>query len=201
MTMGPYDVTVVIPTIPPRKQLLGRAVRSVLDQTRPAAAMSIATDIYRDGAAVTRQRALAAVKTPLVAFLDDDDEFMPCHLEDLVNHMADTAADYVYSWYQVINDPYGQPMTHDPVFPSTFFTEPWDDNNPRHTTITTLVRTELAQEVGFIGDKTRDTPVSDEDWTFTLGCLAAGAKISHLVKHTWYWHHGTGNTSGRADRW
>lgn len=198
------DVTVAIPTIPPRRQLLARAVKSVVRQTRPAAAISIAADIHKEGAPATRQRALNSVTTPLVAFLDDDDEFMPFHLRDLVAHMEETGADYVYSWYRVVRDPDGFMLPIDPVFPETHFTDPWSNDNPRQTTITTLVKTELAKEVGFVFDKYDDTgdgQISGEDWQFTLGCVKAGAKISHLVKHTWLWHHGTGNTSGRPDRW
>lgn len=70
-------ITVAIPTIPPRRALLRRALRSVQDQTMPAAAISVAVDLDRQGAWVTRQRALNAVQTPWVAFLDDDDEFLP----------------------------------------------------------------------------------------------------------------------------
>lgn len=197
------DITVVIPTIPPRRALLHRAIQSVTEQTYPAAALAVVTDLRKEGAPKTRQRALDMVKTPLVAFLDDDDEFMRDHLLKLLGHMRDTGADYVYSWYKVVG--YGGVVfNHDPVFPRTHFTEPWDNANPRQTTITTLVRTELAQEVGFLGlpeMETGDGNVSGEDWNFTLGCMNAGGKISHLVDHTWYWHHDSQNTSGRPERW
>lgn len=195
------DVTVVIPTIPPRRAMLARAVRSAVRQTHPPAALSIATDIRKEGAPKTRQRGLEVVNTPLVAFLDDDDEFMPYHLAELVQHMQETGADYVYAWYRAIREEDGYIWPEDPVFPPTYYTDPWDNDNPRATTITTLVKTELAKEIGFVHDR-RDNPnVSDEDWQFTMGCVKAGAKISHLVKHTWLWHHGTGNTSGWPDRW
>jgi glycosyltransferase involved in cell wall biosynthesis len=198
------DITVVIPTIPPRRKMLARAVQSVARQTRPAAAMSIATDVRKEGAPKTRQRALEVVNTPLVAFLDDDDAFTPYHLESLYDHMMDTGADYAYSWYRVIRERDGYVYPEDPVFPPGHFSDPWDNDNPRQTTIVTLVKTKLAKEVGFVYDEYEDTgdgQVSGEDWQFTLGCMHAGAKISHLAKHTWLWYHGTGNTSGRPDRW
>jgi hypothetical protein len=71
------------------------------------------------------------------------------------------------------------------------------------TTVTTLVRTELAQDVGFLwpADSEIDGQRAGEDWEFTRGCMAYGAKISHLVEHTWLWHHDSGNTSGLPDRW
>jgi glycosyltransferase involved in cell wall biosynthesis len=180
------DITVVIPTIPPRAGLLQRALASVSDQLTLPDAVSIAIDTEHEGAWATRQRALEAVRTEWVAFLDDDDEFMPFHLLDLKLHAQATNADYAFSWFVVAS---GQ----DP-FPATHFSEPWDNENPRQTTMTVLVKTELAQSVGFQN-------VPGEDWNFTLRCLAAGASISHLVKKTWIWHHDSQNTSGRGERW
>jgi len=166
--------------------------------------MSIATDIRKEGAPRTRQRGLDVVNTPLVAFLDDDDEFMPFHLKDLLTHMRETGADFVYSWYRVIDEATGQVYAIDPVFPEKNFTDPWDNDNPIQTTIVTLVKTELAKSVGFVHgahEPTPDQQYAGEDWQFTLGCMRAGGKISHLVKHTWLWHHGTQNTSGLPHRW
>jgi len=201
--MTSNDVTVVIPSIPPRARLLRRAVFTVLNQTHPAAGISIALDLHREGAGPTRQRALDGVTTPWVAFLDDDDEFMPLHLELLLDHAKQTGADYAYSWFKVVR-PDGVIIEDDPVFPPGHYLNPWDDANPRQTTVTTLVRTELAQQVRFIppdGEDTIDGQRWGEDWQFTLGCLAHGAKISHLVAKTWLWHHDSFNTSGRPDRW
>lgn len=201
--MTSNDVTVVIPSIPPRARLLRRAVYSVLNQTLPAAGISIALDLRKEGAGPTRQRALDGVTTPWVAFLDDDDEFLPLHLELLLDHALQTGATYAYSWFKVVR-PDGVIIENDPVFPPGHYLNPWDDANPRQTTVTTLVRTELAKQVRFIppeGEDTIDGQRWGEDWQFTLGCLAVGAKISHLVAKTWLWHHDSGNTSGRPDRW
>lgn len=200
-----FDVTVAIPSIPPRAQLLRRAVESVLAQDGSyVAGLSIAVDHRHEGAGPTRQRALDGVTTPWVAFLDDDDEFMSDHIESLMHHAYETDADYVFSWFEVIAGGGRRLGDRDPVFPTTHFTEPWDNNNPRQTTITVLVKTELAKAVGFVpapDGKTIDGQRFGEDWQFTLGCLAAGARINHLVKRTWFWHHDSGNTSGRPDRW
>lgn len=189
-------ITVVIPTIPPRKMLLHRANHSVLAQTRPADAVNICIDNHHAGAARTRQRGLEGVRTDWVAFLDDDDEFLPDHLDHLLSHALAERADYVYSWFQVIGG-------RDP-FPPSHFTDPFDPKKPIQTTITTLVRTELAQSVGFLQPPEGllvDGMTWGEDWQFTVECLRAGAKISHLVERTWLWHHDSGNTSGRPDRW
>lgn len=196
-------ITVVIPTIPPRARLLARAVQSAASQSLPAAALSVAVDSQHAGAAHTRQRALDAVRTGWTAFLDDDDEFMSQHLERLYAHAKETNADYVYSWFTVISRT-GDVLTYDPVFPAGHFIDPFDPADPIQTTITVLVKTDLAQTVGFWkpdDDREIDGQRWGEDYTFTLDCLRLGAKISHLVERTWYWHHDSNNTSGRGDRW
>lgn len=198
-------VTVVVPTIAPRAGLLSEALESVRGQTLPSwlYRVVIQEDLTHAGAPATRHAGLMRVRTPWVAFLDDDDLLMPRHLEYLLQHARETDADYVYSWFETL------PAGCDP-FPSTHFTEPWDKAAPRQTTITTMVRTDLAQGVGFLGQndvETGDGMVSGEDWLFTLRCNELG-KISHLVDRTWWWRHWgvggpdrPGNTSGRGDRW
>jgi glycosyltransferase involved in cell wall biosynthesis len=183
----------VIPSIPPRAGLLQRAVASALSQTHQPSALSVVIDHERQGAAGTRQRALDAVQTEWTAFLDDDDEFLPEHLAKLADHALATQADFAYSWFETV------PAGRDP-FPPLFLTEPWHRNNPRHTTITVLVRTELAKEVGFCLEAS--TPqFANEDWAFILRCNELG-KISHLCgEKTWLWHHDSGNTSGLPTRW
>lgn len=185
-------ITVVVPSIPPRVQMLQRAIRSVGQQTMPAAAISVAIDMNREGAPATRQRALDAVRTDWVAFLDDDDWFLPHHLEHLARHADETDADFVYSWFTVMGG--GDP------FPDTHFTNPFDPQNPIETTVTTLVKTELAKQVGFKA-LDRGQINTGEDRYFTLGCLEAGAHISHLVERTWVWSHHGRNTSGLPSKW
>jgi glycosyltransferase involved in cell wall biosynthesis len=181
------DITVCVPHIPSRALMLQRAVRSIATQSAPAAAISVAVDIHRQGAPPTRQRALDAASTEWVAFLDDDDYFFPGHLERLSKHAIETGADFVYSWFEV-------PGGVDP-FPDTHFTNPFNPEDPIETTITTLVRADLAKAVGFQA-LNRGEINTGEDRFFTLGCLNMGAKISHLVERTWAWNHHSGNTSG-----
>lgn len=184
-------ITVVTPSIPSRHLMLAQATRSVMAQTMPAAAISVAIDVNREGAPATRQRALNAVDTDWVAFLDDDDWFNPDHLELLYKHAMDTGADFVYSWFNVVGgvDP----------FPSTHFTEPFDPQNPIETTVTTLVRTGLAKEAGFKA-LDRGQINTGEDRYFTLKCMDLGANIQHLVAKTWNWRHHGGNTSGLSTK-
>lgn len=189
-------ITVVTPTHRgPRSRLFVEAMNSVMIQTYPAAAISVAVDVDREGAAPTRQRALEAVKTPLVAFLDSDDLFLPRHLELMLKHFIESGADFVYSWFKIL-DAQGQVLEDDPIFPATHYLNPFDPENPIETTITTLVRTELALSVGFKALDRGHNTNSGEDRRFTLECLKQGAKISHLVRKTWLWRHHGSNTSG-----
>lgn len=197
-------ITVVIPAHPARMRngKLQRALQSVYDQTRPADAVSLAIDVDGEGAAPTRHRALMAARTDWVAFLDSDDLFLPKHLEWLIGHAVEAEADFVYSWFKVLQEYPGQEpvvLEDDPIFPVTHYLNPWDPANPIETTITTLVRIELAQSVGF-KPLDRGQVNSGEDAYFTLGCAAAGAKISHLRRKSWLWSHSDGNTSGLPGR-
>jgi len=181
-TVNP-QVTVVIPYHTAREQngMLARAVRSVEAQTVPCEIVQ-AKDVHGMGAAITRNHGLALVKTPWTAFLDSDDEMDSDHVEKLLRCAEETGADYVYPWFRVVggSDPF--PM---------FFGRPWNDNAPHSTTITILIRTELAKRMGF-------QSIPSEDFNFTLRCMNERAKIVHLPERTWTWHHHGKNTSGRS---
>ncbi len=192
------EITVVIPAHGERltNGMLAKAVGSVLTQELPASALIVEVDNERLGAAETRHRGLMKVTTPWVAFLDSDDYFYPCHLEILAHIAEAYEADFVFS----------HPVTWGGYNPfEKDFGKPWDNENPRHTTITTLVRTELAQQVGFLNYNTPRPGtygVSDEDMRFTLGCMNLGAKIVHCPEKTWLWNmHGrnSGGVPGQGD--
>lgn len=193
-------ITVVTPTHPARLNngMMVRCQQSVAAQKLLPDAHAIAIDLDREGAAATRERALMMANTDFVAFLDSDDFFFAEHLEQLMKHQQETGADYVYSWFKIFQEtPWGgQLLEHDPIFPGTHFTRPFNPEEPIETTITTLVRTELAKEVGFRPLNRGHDINSGEDRYFTLNCLEKGAKISHLVKKTWAWSHHGANTSG-----
>lgn len=192
-------ITVVVPFHTQREKngYLRRALDSIHRQTIEGVQVIAVRDEERQGAAATRQAGLMLVdpkETPWVAFLDSDDEMDPEHLEKCLATAEATGADYVYPWYRVKGG--GDPM-------SKFFGKPWNNDQPHQTTVTTLVRTELAQGVGFHAryDVTAPgTRCSEEDWGFTLGCMRAGAKIVHHPERTWTWHHHGANTSGLPSR-
>lgn len=186
------DVTVVIPTHPARLKngMTKRAIGSVLMQTYTPSGLIVEVDRHGNGAAITRNAGLQKVTTPWVAFLDSDDQMKSNHLATLVSGVVSHGADYVYSWYEPVG------FSRDPL---PHFGKEFDPENPTQTTITTLVRTELAQEVGFRvppPGKLINGERYGEDFQFTVECIAKGAKILHIPQRTWIWNaHGL-NTSG-----
>ena len=187
------EITVATPTIPPRVcgGMLQKSNESVRAQTLlPSGGISVAVDVDKVGAAMTRQRALDGVHTPWVAFLDDDDWLYPQHLRTLWTLIEEHDADYAYSWFDG-NNPFpmhrGRQMNPD---------------EPHHTTMTVLVRTEIAKEAGFI---LPDGPLHQdwmgEDWMFELKCLKLGAKFIGTGEVTWYYNVHGSNTSGLSNRW
>lgn len=188
-------VTVIVPTIGPRRDLLTRALTSIAAQTHQPDAILVAYDRHGEGAWKTRNRALALVDTTWVAFLDDDDEWLPQHLERCVDHQHDTGADLVFPWFDVVGGT--DPFTH--------FGQPWDPANPVQTTIVTLVRTSALRAVG--GFTFEDGDFHDdggnragEDYEMVKRLNAAGYRISHLPERTWLWHHHGRNTMGLPER-
>jgi len=188
---GRMSVGVAIPTIPPRTGLLGRAVRSVMAQTHPVDHISIAVDHAKEGAGATRNRAKNALTTDYIAFLDDDDEMMPEHIEVLLGHIEYHQADVAFSWFRVVGGT-------DP-FPGHRWIE-FDPANPHIFGITALVRTEVAQSVDF-GPPSTTFDAGGEDWEWWKTLASNGAKFVNTSDITWKWHHSSGNTAGRPERW
>jgi len=195
------EIDVVIPAHPARVRsgMLARAMRSVHEQTLSAKRVVVAVDTQGAGAWATRDRALQETTAPWVAFLDSDDAMMPEHLAVLAEAAVDLGADYVFSYYQV-RDAAGRDVDVDPL---GHFGRVFDPADPHQTTITTLVRGDLAREVGF-----RQPPANalvggqryGEDFQFTLECVAAGATVLHVPQRTWWWYHHGLNSSGLPGR-
>ena len=196
-----FRSTAVIPTHLARcKTLLPRALESVSLQTHPVDVVTIATDLHREGAGPTRNRALQTVRTDWVAFLDSDDEWETFHVEELMRWAANTGADVVYPECMVVHAELGAiPRTH----------PAWDEwgrpgklfdaellRKKSYIPVTSLVRADLARQCSFVppGGSHYD------DWGFYLDLLNLGAKFVHLPMITWTWHHGPHNTSGQPDR-
>lgn len=167
--------------------LLARALESVMKQTWQPDAVVVVNDKERFGAGPMRQRALDMVQTEWMAWLDSDDEWYPDHLAKLLATAERTGACFVFPWFDSPGDPLGH------------FGLPFNPATPHHTTITYLVRTELAKQVGYNTDGIFGT-YSNEDWVHLLGlcklALQQDLPMVHLAERTWYWHMGGHNTSG-----
>ena len=189
------DITVVITSISARlDDFFLRALESVVTQTRKPDAIVIAIDHEHDGAAKTRNRGLAMAQTEWVAFLDDDDYLYASHLESLEQRQLETGADIVYPWFDT------EPSNNDP-FPMHEGRE-YDPNEPHMFPITTLVRRQLALDVGgFPEDYQASEICAGEDWVFWLSMRNAGAKFAHFHGRTWVWRMHGSNTSGLGNRW
>lgn len=194
-------VSVVVPSIPPRTHMLQRALASVWAQELAPDAVIVTLDTDRRGAPHNRDAGFAKVDSTYVAFLDDDDEFYPQHLRLLLTVAAQTGADLVYPWFDVLGgtDPFPQ-----------FFGQPWDNAEPHQVPVTFLARTDAIRSVGGFSygfDVNADAATdplgnrAGEDWELIARLCKADARIVHLPERTWGWHHHATNTSGRPSRW
>lgn len=185
--MAKFDCTVVVPTIARRSKMLSRAISSISAQELSPARIAVEIDSDRTGAAATRDRALSTVSTEWVAFLDDDDEMLPQHLERLHSLAASSGADLAYPWFTVVGgtDPFPQ-----------LFGQPYVDGETQ-TTVTFLARTSAVVEAG--GFTAEHTPGNEENG-LVRRMHSRGARIEHLPERTWLWHHHGRNTSGLAGR-
>lgn len=186
------DITVVLPTIPPRRELMLRAMRSIGAQTLSPKVVRVEEDHDRAGAAATRNRALATVQTDWVAFLDDDDELYPNHLKLCARYATLQGLDVVYPGYDVAggDDPVG------------CFGIPFDASLLKQRNfipVTVLARTELVRAAGGFQERPDENGDPCEDWGLWLALLDRGAKFGHLPVRTWRWN--LGGTRGRPDRW
>lgn len=209
------SITVAIPTIPPREAYLRRAIASVEAQTLQPNFVSVVVDGAGNGASATRNEAWRAHESEWVAFLDDDDELLPHHLEVLLAVANETGADMVYPWH-VIRDAWGRPkpdllgaqgMPFDPwpLFggnPALIDADDFDSRNAgaarNYIPITNLVRRELLVAAGGFSAPPGE---ACEDWRLWRRLVKLGAKIVHTPEVTWIWHHHGTNTEGRPSRW
>lgn len=213
------SVVVCVPTIPARADRLRRAVASVGRQTTSPdvqLSVNVTLDNDGDGAARTRNRAWHdAEPSDWIAFLDDDDELRPNHVELCLRQAEATGADLVYPWFN-IHDDAGQDITaRDPLsvphagarrspygvaFNDELRTELLTRNN--FIPVTVLVRRELLADVG--GFPVPGTPEWGEscceDWGLWRRLLDAGARFEHLPRRTWIWTWHGRNTSGKPWR-
>lgn len=206
-------ITVVIPTIEGREELLQRAVDSVWDQLYQPAEVLVEIDTGRTGAAATRNRALDRVRTPWVAWLDDDDVLLPNHLSSVVAwHLAATdageEADLYYPGMIAVGgrDPLACPVNSVLVNP---YCVPFREEQKQHLLrvgnfipITWVGRVSLIRSVfGFPepwADASKGSGRIEEDYGLLVNMLHAGGRFMHVPARTWRYFFHEANTGGRG---
>jgi len=196
-------VDVVIPTIPPRTELLARAVRSCEAQTLKPNKIITVLDEHWEGPSQMRNRGLEQVETEFVAFLDDDDELLPDHIQTCLSYANTFSADLVYPMFTRADH-------QDSIFRvdgASPFGRPFDERLRRaiesennFIPVTVLIRTEMLRAVGgFPLRSSEEWPHhANEDWGLWRKLLAAGAVFVHAPYVTWTWHpHGVDRRSTR----
>lgn len=183
MVVTSADLTILIPTLPSRSELLRRVVKSIADQTVTASVM-IEADLDGEGAAATRNRMLEKVHSEWVAFVDDDDYLLPNHIEVLWEHRHD--ADLVYTDHE---------MEHGGTSPV-----PRLDYTPNRLKsgnfipVTVMARTSHIRRAGMF-----PVGVEYEDWRLWLHMEKNGSRFKFVPIKTWVWNHAWGgNTAGQV---
>lgn len=199
------DVTVCIPRIPERSgKMFHRALASVSNQTLLPRVVLSKVDEDGRGAAATKNFLLRATNTEFVAFLDDDDELLPRHLEALLEGQQESGADVVYAWPDGKRglDPaphkFGRPFDWGMLLPYNVLPS------------TSLFRTETFRRAGgfqYPGNLVVDGRVPYalmegawrfDDWGAYLALWHAKASFHHVAERTWIYHHHPGQTAGIA---
>lgn len=203
------DVTVVITTIPGRDELLNRALRSVAYQSVQPRDVIVIRDVDRHGAAWARNEGVARVQTEWVAFLDDDDEFLPSHLKKMLAGANFSGADLIYTYAEFIgrSDPLAA------IIDGRLVAEPinlsWSEKAEaslrqwgNFIPVTNMIRTSAVIKVGgFPEPYSFPAKVSGEceDYGLLLRLLDGGFTFYHVVgARTWRYHVWSGNTGGRG---
>jgi glycosyltransferase involved in cell wall biosynthesis len=210
-------VAVVIPTIPGRDAYLARARASVLKQIRKADQIVVERDSERTGAWATRNRALARVRTNVIAWLDDDDWLQPNHLKVCMRVLEQSPfkPDLVYPRPVMIGGMDPTAVTHQNVFP----THPWGlrftQEHAEHIRqvgsfipMTHLVRTDAVRAIGGFrpGRTLPDGRYRGEDEDYLIRLLDRAEEqgrrlqdtFEHVDRRTWYWQVHQQSTAGKG---
>ena len=200
--LGTADVTIITATIPPRSDLLARAVKSVKAQTLQPAAHLIMEDSNKLGGAAIKDKLLKKVKTKYVAVLDDDDELLPQHLEVLYKSITESDADLVYPWfrYQTLGN-----AGH----LETYAYQPWSNNDIHQVPITWIAKTNTIRRAGGFSEGYEAESMNLDSGGNRIGddFLLIKRLVEHdrIIKHhpeiTWIYHDDRQSTLGMPSRW
>ncbi len=97
------SIAAVVVSLPERNALLAEALESVADQSLPVDDVVVGIDPRRLGEVGNMNRLMAATDCDWVAFLHDDDLWLPNHLSVCADHFD--SADVVVSRFSMVNRP------------------------------------------------------------------------------------------------
>lgn len=203
------DVTVLITTIPGRQEMVDRALASVARQQVMPGRAYVHLDEDRRGAAWARNHALEVVDTEWVAWLDDDDEFLPNHIKKMLAGANFSGADMIYTYAEFVGRPDPLAVLLDDRLIAEPISVPWTEavehsfrTYGNFIPVTNLVRTSAMRAVGGFPEPHSfgNMPSSDcEDYGLLLRLLDAGFTFYHVIgARTWRYHVWGGNTGGRG---
>ncbi|MGW0042408.1 glycosyltransferase family 2 protein [Rhodococcus sp. NPDC003348] len=217
------QVSVVIPTV--GRATLGRAVRSVLDQTYPVAEILVVADVAvplplpplydgriievrtrpGSGSGVHRQRGIDRATGSVIALLDDDDEWRPDKLRrqlDAVAHRADGL--WVASSRVVVEGagkcriwPRHPIRSHQSVAEYLFRRSDLTSGGAMITTSTLCFPVDLARKVRW--DDAGDPPHDEPSWLLRVRAALPDVPIEQLPQPLCTYHSG-GESLSRSAR-
>ena len=162
-------LTVIVPSI--GRPSIDRTIHSILAQTVPVQFV-IASDVERDGAGPTMNRAASIAKTPYVGFVADDDR-LDTHYAEWFAEENDGADLFIFR------------MTFDNggVLPASL-----DPADLYHGGVggSFIMRTDLLAEIPFIRE---EIPSIHEDWEMVLAVREAGHKIQVSERVAYFIRH------------
>lgn len=164
------------PTIPGREGLLAEAIASVDAQTVPCQHW-VLTDVRRVGPAATRNVMASKTTADWVAFLDDDDLWLPHHVETVFEEMDVGYHDVIYTHCMIEGRPGWDPQR-----------DHFDERAMRQMNYIPLggvvIRKSMFDAVGGFPDERY------EDHGLFIRLLNAGAKFHCLPERTWVYRFG-----------
>lgn len=173
------DITVCVPTVPERADMLAECLQSIYAQTLPPVAVLVRSDVAREGIQANGQALLNAVTSEWCVFCSDDDLLDPDHLQVLAENRGD--ADVVYSYCRStgnrVYDTYNQPFDPRLLYRRSIVAQ------------TALFRASRAKLAGGF------TPGFGEDWRLWKSMHEAGAKFKSVPVVTWTYRFHGGNMS------
>jgi hypothetical protein len=169
-------VTVLIPTIFERAELLEQALDSVRAQSYPVE-YRVGIDRLHNGPARIVNELASDVRTEWIFRLDDDDLLDPDHFEVLSHWLLDDY-DIVFTWCRVEGGGDEHPEDQFQVRWQSEYG--WEHlNKTNWIPCSAAIRTDLFLRLGGL----RDTQL--EDWDFWKRALAAGARFACVPCVTW----------------